>query len=207
MKLRASVLAAMMVSAPIEAALAQERMPEIPTAKMTAAQKRAVELFKADRGTAVFGPFIPLLRNPNVMLHAQALADDLRFNSVLPPKLNEFVILITARQWTQEYVWDVHYPIAIKAGLNAEIAKAVAEGRHPQGLSDEEDLVYDFCTELHRNKSVSDPTYARALRRFGEHGIIDMTSVSGYYTFLAMIMNMARTPPPKGSPQALKPFP
>src|SRR5690349_18237840 len=100
----------------------QDRLPEIPAEKMTPAQKKAAAEFKAGRGAEVFGPFVPLLRSPEVMLRAKAMGDYLRFNSSLPPKINEFVILITARYWTQQYEWDVHYPIAIKAGLGPEIA-------------------------------------------------------------------------------------
>jgi 4-carboxymuconolactone decarboxylase len=96
----------------------------------------------------------------------------------------------------------------MKAGLAPEVLKAVAEGRRPQGMSDDEEIVYEFCMELHRNKSISDVTYARALARFGERGIIDLTSVNGYYTFLGMVLNTARTPVPKGSTApTLLPFP
>ena len=184
-----------------------DRMPEIPLDKMTDAQKKAAEEFQAGRGTPVFGPFIPLLRSPEVMLRAKAMGDYLRYKSVLPPKLNEFAILITARQWTQQYEWAVHHPIAVKAGLNAEIAKAILEGRRPQGMADDEETIYEFCIELHRNKGVSDATYARALAKFGEQGVIDLVGVNGYYTFLAMALNTARTPVPKGSTAALPAFP
>jgi 4-carboxymuconolactone decarboxylase len=183
-----------------------DRMPEIPADKMSDEQKKAAAEFAAGRGVAVFGPFVPLLRSPEVMLRAKAMGDYLRYKSVLPQRLNEFAILITARQWTQGYEWAVHQPIALKAGLKPEIAQAVADGRRPQNMPEEEEIVYEFCTELHRNQSVSDTTYARALAKFGEQGIIDLTGVNGYYTFLAMVLNMARTPLPKGS-AGLRPFP
>jgi 4-carboxymuconolactone decarboxylase len=184
-----------------------DRMPEIPTDKMTEAQKKAADEFLAGRGTPVFGPFVPLLRSPEVMLRAKAMGDYLRFKTVLPPSINEFVILITSRHWTQQYEWAVHYPIAVKAGLKPEIAKAVNEGRRPQGMSLEEEIVYEFCTELHSNQSVGDATYARALAKYGEQGIIDMVGVNGYYTFLAMVLNVARTALPKGSTPELPVFP
>ncbi len=201
------VLLVMLMAVAAGEAMAQDRMPEIPPEKMTPAQKKAAEEFQAERKTGVFGPFVPLLRSPEVMQRARAMGDYLRFRSVLPPKLNEFVILITARQWTQQYEWDVHYPIAIKAGLKPEIAKAVAEGRRPAGMAEDEETVYEFCIELHRNQSVSDATYARALAKFGEQGVMDMVCVNGYYTFLAMVLNVARTPLPKGSKPALAPLP
>jgi 4-carboxymuconolactone decarboxylase len=188
-------------------AFTQDRLPPIPADKMTEAQKKAAEEFVAGRGTPVVGPFIPLLRSPEVMLRAKAMGDYLRFRSVLPPRLSEFAILITARQWTQQFEWGVHAPIAVKTGVSPEIVKAIAEGMRPAGMSEEETIVYDFCTELHHNKSVSDVTYAKALAKFKEQGVIDLVGINGYYTFLSMVMNVARTPPPKDAEPALAAFP
>ena len=188
-------------------AIAQDRMPQIPVDKMTDAQKKAADEFAAGRGYAVLGPFVPMLRSPELFLRAKAMGDYLRYKSSLPPKLREFVMLITARQWTQQYEWHAHSDTAIKAGLSPEIVTAVAEGRRPAGMSDDEDVVYEFCVELDQNKSVSDTTYARALAQFGEQGIVDMVAVHGYYTFDSMIMNVARTPLPKGAAPALAALP
>jgi 4-carboxymuconolactone decarboxylase len=202
-----ALLVALLVVASMGVAMAQDRMPEIPADKMTEAQKKAAQEFAAGRGTAVFGPFVPLLRSPEVMLRARAMGDYLRFKNVLPAKLSEFVILITARQWTQQYEWDFHYPIALKAGLSADVAKALADGRRPQDMPADEELVYDFLAELYDRKSVSDATYARAVARFGEQGVIDVIGVNGYYTFLAMVMNTARTALPPDHKPALPEFP
>jgi 4-carboxymuconolactone decarboxylase len=187
--------------------IAQDRMPEIPADKMTEAQRKARDEFVSGRGTPLVGPFIPMLRSPEVMLRAKAMGDYLRFKTVLPPKIREFAILITARQWTQQFEWGFHSPIAIQAGLSPEIMKAVAEGRRPTPMSEQESIVYDFCVELHANHSVSDATYAKALAEFGEQGLVDLVGINGYYTFLSMMMNVARTPPPNGAKPALTAFP
>ncbi len=97
-------------------AMAQDRLPTIPVEKQTPEQRKAAEAFRANRKQDVFGPFVPLHRSPEVMLRAMALGDYLRYRTVFPPKLNEFIILITARHFTQHYEWYVHYPIAIKEG-------------------------------------------------------------------------------------------
>lgn len=188
-------------------AVAQDRMPPIPADTMTEAQKQAAAQFKANRGQDVFGPFVPLLRSPEVMLRAMALGDYLRYKTSLGNQLNEFVILITARHFTQHYEWSVHYPIAVQAGLTAEIAKAVAEGRRPTGMLADQEIVYDFTTELLRNHSVSDPTYARAIARFAEQGTIEMVGVAGYYTYQSMVLNTARTPVTTPPAVLLKPLP
>ena len=176
-------------------AFAQNRMPEIPSDKLTDAQKKALEQFAAKRGAPpVRGPFLALLRSPDVMTPAEILGEYLQFKTVLPPKLREFVILITARQWTQDTEWNSHVAIAQKDGLGPEITKQLAAGERPTGMADDEAAVYDFCDELHRNHSVSDATYGKALAKFGEQGVVDIISVNGYYTWFAMIMNSMRTP-------------
>ena len=141
------------------------------------------------------------------MSRFSAVGEYLRFKSVLPPRLSEFVILLTARHWTQQYEWDTHYDIALKAGLKQDIATAIANGRRPTGMAEDEEILYDLCAELQHNQSVSDDTYNRALSKFGEHGIIDSVGIVAYYTSLAMFMNTARTPLPPGKALPLAPFP
>ena len=188
-------------------ATAQDRMPPIPVERLTDAQKKAMAEFAAARKADVSGPFWPLLRSPEVMNRARAMGDYLRFTSVLPPRLSEFAIIITARQWTQNYEWDVHAPLAQQGGLKPSIIAAVADGRRPVEMADDEDVLYTFCDELHRNQSVSDATYDRTVKTFGEQGVIDILGISGYYTMLAMVLNTARTPVPAGHTPALGAFP
>lgn len=187
--------------------LAGDRLPAIPAAQMTPAQQQAVADFKTARGVAVTGPFHPLLRSPELMTRTRAIGDYLRYKSALPPRLSEFVILMTARAWTQQYEWNAHYPIAIKAGLRPEVAQAVAEGRRPVAMAADEAALYDFCQELHRDKSVSDATYARAVSAFGEQAVVDAVGISGYYTMLAMVLNTARTPAGDSTAPVLRPLP
>lgn len=184
----------------------QERFPALNDDQMTEAQKKASKEFAEGRGYAVRGPFAVLLRSPEVMLRAKAMGDYLRFKSSIPPHLNEFAICITARFWGQNYEWHAHRPLAEKAGLKAEVADAIAEGRRPRGMSEDEEIIYDYSTELHVHRSVSDATFKRALDRFGEQGVIDLTAVNGYYTFIAMALNVGRVALPAGATPGLKPL-
>jgi 4-carboxymuconolactone decarboxylase len=188
-------------------ATAQDRMPPIPADKMTPAQKQAVEEYKKARGTEVAGPWAVLTRSPELMSRTRVLSDYLRFQSTLPPRLSEFVILMTARVWGQNYEWNAHHSLALKGGLNPEIAKAVAEGRRPPQMTEDETSLYDLIQELLRNRTVSDATYARAVSKFGEQGVVDAVSISGYYTMIGMLLNTARTPLAGGVPAPLPAFP
>jgi 4-carboxymuconolactone decarboxylase len=201
------VTALLIVSTAAARAAAQDRMPPIAADALTDAQRKAIAEFKAARSADVSGPFIPLLRSPEVMIRARAMGDDLRFRSALPPRLSEFAILLTARQWTQQYEWLAHEPLARQGGLSAATIAAVAEGRRPDAMADDEDALYTLCDELRRNQSVSDATYARAVKLLGEQGVIDALGITGYYTLLAMVMNTARTPLAPGAKPPLAPFP
>ena len=173
---------------------AADRLPPIASARLTPAQREAVDAFKTARGADVTGPFHPLLRSPELMTRTRAMGDYLRFKSALPPQLSEFVILMTAREWSQQYEWNAHYPIAVKAGVNADTLQAIAEGRRPPSLTADESILYDFVRELHHTKAVSDATYDRALKRFGETGVMDTIGITGYYSLLGMVLNTSRTP-------------
>ena len=190
------VLAATLAAAALGAA-AQVRLQTIPPESYTAEQKQAAADFEVARKVPVFGPFEPLMHSPQVMSQARAMGDYLRYKSAIGTTLSELAILITAREWTQDYEWYVHHPIALKAGIKPAIADAIADGRRPEGLSTDEEIVYEFSTELHRTKRVSDSTYARAEARFGKQGVVDLTGINAYYTLLAMQLNMAQYEMPK----------
>ena len=205
-RLEASVLLAVVLVVAGFAARAQDRMPPLPKEQLTDEQTQALAEFVAARGQPT-GPWNVLLRSPELMKRTRGLSDYLRFESVLPGYLREFAILMTARQWGQSYEWNAHYPLAIDEGFSAEMAQAIAEGRRPDGMLEDEEILYDFILELQRNHSVSDATYARAVERFGEQGVVETVSLVGYYTMISMILNTSRAPLPEGATPALAPFP
>lgn len=179
-----------------------ERMPALPMDAMDDAQKAAAqELINGPRG-AVFGPFIPLMRSPELLNRLQKVGEYLRYQSSLETRINEFVMLIVSRQWTQQFEWCMHYPLALKAGMKQEVLDALAEGRRPPGMAEDEEIAYEVCDELERTRGVSDATYRRAVARFGERGVLDMLGLVGYFTTVSMIMNVAHTPPLKDATAA-----
>ena len=200
-------LMAVMVVGIAASSRAQDRMPPIPADQLTDAQKTAIAEFKAARSADISGPFVPMLRSPEVMSRARAMGDYLRYKSSLPPRLSEFVILLTARRWTQQYEWHAHQPLAIQGGLKPDVVAAIAGNRRPAGMAEDEDAVYTLWDEVQRNQGVSDASYARAIGKVGEQGVIDVLGITGYYTMLAMVMNTTRTPLPAGVTPPLAPLP
>ena len=181
-------------------ASAQNKDPRFPSLKreqMTDAQKRVYDEIEASRG-GVRGPFGPLLRSPELADRWQRLGEYVRYKTSLPARLNEFAILITARFWGSKYEWYAHKPLAIKGGLAESVAEDLAQNRRPTNMKPDEELVYDFCTVLHRQHFVDDALFQRAMETLGERGVIDLVAVSGFYVAVSMVLNVAEIPIPPG---------
>ena len=176
-----------------------DRLGPIPFERLSAAQQVAAQaVIDGPRG-ALYGPFVPLIRSPELMEAAQRMGEYLRYRSAIGTRLSELAILVTARQWDQQVEWAIHEPVARGAGIGDGVIAAIAQRRRPDGMSEEEALVHDFCIELHQHKRVCDQTYQAAVQCFGEHGVVDLMGLNGYYTFLAMLMNAAQTAVPASS--------
>ena len=160
---------------------------------MTPAQQQAIEEFRRLRGTEPFGPFVALLKSPELLTRVSALGEYLRYRSALPPRLSEFVILITAAHWHQSYEWDLHAPIAVKAGVAQATIDALAAGQRPNGLAEDEAALFDFCRAVHAGGREAEAVRARAVEAVGEQGVIDAIGICGYYAMLAMVLNVENT--------------
>jgi 4-carboxymuconolactone decarboxylase len=193
------------------------RFKLIPLENLTPGQKALTEAIKsgpraklassgASKPGPLGGPFNVWLRSPGIGNLVQQLGEEIRFRSSLSGKLNELAILVTARNWTSQYEWVAHHKLALEGGLDPKIAEAIAQGRRPEGMDADETLVYDFSQELQQTQGVSDDLYSRAVARFGEHGVVDLISVNGFYVLVSMCLNVDRTPVPPGTPLPLPPL-
>ena len=143
----ARILALLIVVAAVTGAAAGERFPILQPDQMNADQKRLLEaLLAGPRGEGNTsheavqkmlrgGPFNAWMRSPDLGNRLQNVGEYVRYRTSLPPRLNEFAILITAREWTSQYEWYAHYPLAMKAGLDAQVADELALGKRPSAMS------------------------------------------------------------------------
>jgi 4-carboxymuconolactone decarboxylase len=184
-----------------QAAAAQERYPALNPAQLTPAQKAYVEsLQKPPRNntTALTNPpFKVYMRSPELATKVEAVSDYVRWGTGQPPRLTELAIMITARQWSNQWIWRGHYRAAVKGGLDASVGADIAAGKQPTKMKDDETVLYNYATEMYRDKAVSDATYAAALAKFGEKGLIDLVATMGYYDIVAMTLITAKAVAPK----------
>jgi len=172
-----------------------DRMPPLSVELMDQAQREAAAALIAGPRKGVKGPFIALLRSPQLMDRLQRVGEYIRFDSSLPPRLSEFAMLVVARAWTQQFEWFTHVPLARKAGTDEETIAALREGRRPGTMHEDEALVYDFITELLAHHGVCDATYQEGISRLGERGVVDLVGLAGYFIAVCAVLNVAHTPP------------
>jgi 4-carboxymuconolactone decarboxylase len=196
MKTMLRVSAACILLAGSALALTAERMPEIPLDKMSAAQRSVADAIMSGPRGRMSGPFNAWLRSPELADRLQRVGEYVRFNTSLDKRLNEMAILMTAQAWGSQYEWYAHAPLALKAGLEVSIVDAIGAGRKPDQMKDDEAIVWEFTTQLRRDHAVDDATYAKALEKFGERGIVDLIGVNGYYDVVSMTLNVAHVKPP-----------
>ena len=175
------------------------RFKPLSTDEMTPEQTRVVQALTEGPRGGLRGPFPALLRSPVLADRVRQLGDYVRFESGLPARLRELIILLVARFWSAQYEWYAHRQHAEKAGLDPGVAEAIARGARPSALSADEGLVYDLCVELLYDRDVSDKTFAATVERFGEKTVLDLVSLASYYGFVSLILNVNRTPIPDGA--------
>jgi 4-carboxymuconolactone decarboxylase len=178
---------------------AAERLPVPARDSMSAAQRDAADAIIAGPRKAIFGPFVPLLQCPAVMEHIGKIGEALRFRGCLPESIRELAICLVARETSNQFEWQMHASLAVKAGVAQVAIDAVHVGRRPRELTAEQQTTVDFVTELMGRHGVSDATYAEAIRRFGEPGTVELAALVGYFVMVCWIMNVARTPGVEGS--------
>jgi 4-carboxymuconolactone decarboxylase len=200
-----AAMAAAQTTAP-DLHLRGDRFKPLTYAELDPEQKKlADDVLAGDRGT-LNGPYNVFLRSPEMGDLAQKFGAYTRFHSAVPKKLNEFAIIITARYWNSQYEWSAHRKYAADAGLSEDTIQAVATGKRPTAMLPEEEVVYNFCTELLDTKQVSDKNFEAAKARLGEKGLVDLIAVMGYYHLVAMTLNVDRYPLPAGAKPELKPL-
>jgi 4-carboxymuconolactone decarboxylase len=200
--LRASMICVLFAGSAV--ALTGERMAPIPLEKMSEAQRKiANDIMSGPRG-GMRGPFNAWLRSPELADRLQKVGEYIRFNSSLDKRVNEMAIIMTAQAWGSQYEWYAHAPLALKAGLDPSIVAAIGAGRKPEKMQDDEAIVWEFTTQLRRDHAVDDETYAKALEKFGEQGLMDLIAVNGYYDVVSMTLNVARVMPPAGEEMPFK---
>lgn len=176
-----------------------ERLPMPSAGSLDEAQRVAAQALIDGPRKGVYGPFVPLLRSPELLDRVANLGEHLRFHSALDARVRELAICVVARHVSNQFEWAMHAPLAVKAGVSPQAIDALRQGVRPRCLACDEEDALDFAQELLNRHGVSDSTYQSALARWGERGVVELTTLLGYFTMVSWLMNVARTPAQAGA--------
>jgi 4-carboxymuconolactone decarboxylase len=156
----------------------EPRFPQLTSEQLTDQQRPLGEKIVKISSVGLGGPYNPMLRSPVYAQRMYDLLDYLRWHTSVPTKLNEMAILIIGRQWRSQVEWFAHAPLAKKAGLADSIIADLKANKRPAGMSPEEEVVYDFVTDLTNKHTVAGELFDRAKTLLGEQQVVDLTGVA-----------------------------
>jgi 4-carboxymuconolactone decarboxylase len=180
------------------------RIRELDPATMTAEQKRVHDAIASGPRGRVRGPLAVWLHRPQLADRAQALGAYCRYGTSLEKRLSELAIIIMGRTWNAEFEWWAHKPIALEAGVPEAVVEAIRTRATPVFDKEDEAVVYDFLTTLHKERAIPDALYARAVAALGEDGVVDLVGIAGYYSLISMTIQVFGVLPPDNAPLELK---
>jgi 4-carboxymuconolactone decarboxylase len=183
----------------------RDRLPLPPLDAMDAQQRAAAQVLIDGPRKGVYGPFLPLMRSPQLLDRVAKVGEYLRFESVLEPRVRELATCAVARHVGNAFEWQMHAPLAVKAGVDERAVEAMRQGARPQPLRDDEQLALDFAECLLTKHGVAQLTWDAAVARFGDRGVVELATLVGYFAMVSWLMNAAHTPA-TGSDDA-KPLP
>lgn len=179
------------------------RIPLPDEVGLTPEQRRVVDAVIAGPRGVLVGPLRAALHRPELAEVWQRFGALLRYDTSLPPRLSELAILVTARRWNSQLEWQVHSLAAAKAGLADSVIESIRAGE-PPCFDDEKDAeIYEFARQLQLCGQVGQETYEKVRSRWGPVGVVELTTLIGYYTLVSMTLNAHHIPLPNGAQQSL----
>ena len=165
------------------------RIDPIPMDQMTPEQRRLNDEIAGSRGGGpAKGPFALWLRTPELAAHANAFGSYLRHGTTVPQRLVELAVLIVARTYTAQYEWHAHAPHADRLGLAPDLVEAIRTRSVPVIVEEDEKIVHSVTTELTVGRKLGDDTYKRAVDVLGEQTLLDLVTIIGFYTMVAVVL-------------------
>jgi 4-carboxymuconolactone decarboxylase len=169
------------------------RYPPLKPADMTPRQREVAEAIARRRSDGFTRPDGPLLYSPEVADRLQLLGEHLRFDLRVPERLRVLAVLVAAARHRKD---DVAHYLALdevrQCGLGDAKIKALSEGHRPSEMKEDEEMVYDYCTELTKTGRVRSATFDRVASRFGREICLELVKVCGYTLFMTTVINVTQ---------------
>jgi 4-carboxymuconolactone decarboxylase len=145
------------------------------------------------------GPFDAMLRAPRSGAALQGVGAALRYRSVLPERVRELATLLVAAHHRSAYEWHAHAPLAAAAGLPDDLVTAIRTGRTVEPDDPAQRVAVVAVRQLLGTGDLDDDCWTAAVAELGEAAAVELTTLVGYYSLLALQMRVMRVPLPDGA--------
>ena len=186
-----SPLAVVLLACALTASAQQDRFRQLKLEDTSGAQRILAERMLKETRVGLGGPWNIMLRSPEMSEGLLSLYNYFRWKTALSQPLVELAILTTAREWSVQFEWFAHYPLALKAGVSPAVLADLRVRKRPENMKPEEAVTHDFTVELCRKHIVSDTTFQKAKSLLGEKNVVDLTSLVGAYISIGALLNVA----------------
>ena len=116
----------------------------------------------------------------------------------IAPRDIDLAILVAAREHDSSYDWTVNEPLAVADGLEPSVIDVVRRRTSTAGLAEKDASTIDLGREMFAKHYVAAPTYARAVKIFGERDLVDLVTVMGQHAGEATMLAAFDQHLPKG---------
>ena len=158
---------------------------------------RPLESLLDERG-GLAGPFNAWVHRPDLGLVVQSLGERLRFRGTLPGAAREIAILAVGAKWMAEYEWWAHARIGRREGVSDETIDAIRRGERPVLSDPVEQAAHDFTVALLETGRVEQALYDAARTHLGDGGLVELVTLTGYYTLVSFTLNAFDVALPRG---------
>jgi alkylhydroperoxidase family enzyme len=154
--------------------------------------------FVDDEGR-LLGPFNAMLYSPAVGGPLQELGAALRFRTSFTEREREIAILVVAARARSDYEWYAHERVGRQAGLSDAELSALRTGADPVLADARERIVYAVARALATDGDLSAPVFAEATASLGRGAVVELVTLAGYYSALALQLRVFRVGVPDGA--------
>lgn len=154
------------------------------------------------RGAGLYGLYSVLMNHPVLAEHIEQLGYYYKFESQMPADVYQFVVLLCAKNRSDEFEWIDHVEHARESGVPEDIISAIDSGG-AGAVPEPYRMVARVAECALRYESIPGELQEEAIERFGVKTLLEIVTVCGFYGLVTTVDRCFDVPlPGKAADQA-----
>ncbi len=156
-----------------------------------------------NRTTPMIGPGGVSLHMPKVAQAMDILNQYLRYDSIIGRRYIEVAILVSAREFDQQYEYTFHETAALSEGAPKATVDAIKNNGPLEALDAKDAVIIRYGREIMRDHHLSAATWAEAEAKFTRQGALEIAGIMGDYLLAAVLLHAVDQRLPANMPPLL----